>query len=131
MYINIPSTLSLGACLGGSMVKNSPAVQEMETWVQFLGQEDPLEKEMATLSSILSWKIPLIEEPGGLQSLGWQRVGHKRATRQQQRCHWCIQPVGDLCSAKNRERCKHTATWLTLHSVVRGLQVALSWSPHS
>ena len=44
--------------------------------VQFLGQEDPLEKEMATHSSILVWEIPWIEEPGGLQSMGSQRVGH-------------------------------------------------------
>jgi len=47
-----------------------------ETPVQFLGQEDPLEKGMATHSSILAWRIPLIEEPGRLQSMGMQRVGH-------------------------------------------------------
>ena len=47
-----------------------------ETWVQSLGQEDLLEKEMATHSSILAWKIPWTEEPGGLQSMGSQRVGH-------------------------------------------------------
>ena len=47
-----------------------------ETWVQSLGQEDPLEKEMATHSSILAWRIPWTEEPGGLQSMGLQRVGH-------------------------------------------------------
>ena len=51
-------------------VKNLPAVQE--TQVQFLGQEDPLEKEMATHSSILAWRIPWTEEPGGLQSMGLQ-----------------------------------------------------------
>ena len=50
------------------MVKNLPAVQEI--WVQTLGWEDPLEKEMATHSSILSWRVPWTEEPGGLQSLG-------------------------------------------------------------
>ena len=55
-------------------VKHLPAVQE--THVQFLSQEDPVEKEMATHSSILAWKIPWTEEPGGLQSMGWQRVGH-------------------------------------------------------
>ena len=59
------------------MVKNSPAMQEMqETWVQPLGHEDPLEKGTAIYSSILAWKIPLAEEPGGLQSWGLQRVGH-------------------------------------------------------
>ena len=47
-----------------------------ETWVQSLGQEDLLEKEMATHSSILAWKIPWKEEPGRLPSMGWQRVGH-------------------------------------------------------
>ena len=55
-------------------VKNLPAVQE--TPVQSLGWEDPLEKEMATHSSILAWKISWTEEPGGLQSMGSQRVGH-------------------------------------------------------
>ena len=54
------------------MVKNLPAVQE--TWVQSLGLEDPLEKEMATHSSILAWEIPWTEEPGGLQIMGSQRV---------------------------------------------------------
>ena len=53
-------------------VKNLPAL--WETWVQSLGWEDPLEKGMATHFSILAWKIPWIEEPGGLQSMGKQRV---------------------------------------------------------
>ena len=53
-------------------VKNLPAVQQM--WVQFLGQEDPLEKEMATHSSILAWRIPWTEEPGRLQSMGLQEL---------------------------------------------------------
>ena len=56
------------------MVKNLPAMQE--TWVQSLGQEDPLEKEMATHSSILAWEVPWTEKPGGLQSVGLQRVRH-------------------------------------------------------
>ena len=55
-------------------VKNLPA--EQETPGQFLGQEDPLEEEMATHSSILAWKIPWPEKPGGLQSVGLQRVRH-------------------------------------------------------
>ena len=55
-------------------VKNPPAMQE--TRVQSLGQEDPLEKGMATHSSTLAWRIPWTEEPGGLQSMAWQRVGH-------------------------------------------------------
>ena len=56
------------------MVKSLPAV--WETQVRSLGQEDPLEKEMATHSSILAWKIPWMEQPGQLQSMGSQRVGH-------------------------------------------------------
>ena len=56
------------------MVKNLPAMQE--TRVRSLGHEDPLEKGMAAHSSILSWRIPWTEEPGRLQSLGSQRVGH-------------------------------------------------------
>ena len=56
------------------MVKNLPAMQE--TWVQSLGQEDPLEKKMATHFSILAWENPWTEEPGGLQSMGVTKVGH-------------------------------------------------------
>ena len=48
----------------------------LETWIRALGQEDPLEKEMATHSSTLTWKIPWTKEPGRLQSMGSQRVGH-------------------------------------------------------
>ena len=59
---------------GSSMVKNPPASSGM--WVQSLCQEDPLDEDMATHSSILAWKIPRTEEPGGLQSMGLQRVGH-------------------------------------------------------
>ena len=54
--------------------KHLPTIRE--TWVQSLGWEDLLEKEMATHSSILAWKIPWTEEPGGLQSMGLKRVGH-------------------------------------------------------
>ena len=56
-------------------VKNPPAIQEtQETWFRSLGQEDALEKQLATCPSILAWKIPQTEEPGGLQSMGMQRV---------------------------------------------------------
>ena len=60
------------------MVKNLPA--KHETWVQSLGWEHPLEKEMATHSSILAWEIPRTEEPGELQSMGSQRVRHNLST---------------------------------------------------
>jgi len=62
----------LDSSLVAQMVQSLPALPE--TWVRFLGQEDPLEKEMATHSSILAWRIPWTEEPGGLQSTGSQRV---------------------------------------------------------
>ena len=64
--------------LVAQLVKNLPAVQE--TRVQPLGWEDPLEKEMTTHSGVLAWKISWTEEPGGLQSMGSQRVGHDWAT---------------------------------------------------
>ena len=59
----------------GSAVKNPPAVQE--TRVQTLGQEDPLEKVLATHSSMLAWRIPWTEEPGRMPAMGSQRVGHE------------------------------------------------------
>ena len=61
-----------GTSLMAQVVKNLPAVQE--TQVRSLGREDPLEKEMATHSSILAWEIPWMEEPGGLQSMGCQEL---------------------------------------------------------
>ena len=61
-------------CLVAQMVKCLPTMRE--TWVRSLGQEVPLEKEMETHSSILAWKIPWAEEPGRLQCMGLQRVGH-------------------------------------------------------
>ena len=71
------STLK-GASLVVQRLKHLPAM--WETWVQSLGWEDPLEKEMATHSSLLAWRIPWMEEPGGQQSMGSQRVGHDWAT---------------------------------------------------
>ena len=70
-------------CPGGSVVKNPPAkAEDEETQVQSLGREDPLEREMATHSSILAGKIPWTEEPGRLQCEGLQRVRHKLVTEQ-------------------------------------------------
>ena len=72
--------LSIAAFMGfpgGPMVKNLPAMEEMqERQVQFLGQEDPLEEGLATHFNILAWRTPWTEEPGGLQSMESQRVGH-------------------------------------------------------
>ena len=59
-------------------LKRLPGIQE--TWVRSLGREDPLEEEMATYTSIIAWRIPWREEPGRLQSMGLQRVGHGGAT---------------------------------------------------
>ena len=64
--------LEYWASLVAQMVKNLPAMQQ--TWVHSLDQEDPLEKEMSTFSSILAWRIPWTEEPSGLQFIGSQRV---------------------------------------------------------
>ena len=68
------SCLSLRTSLIAQMVKNLPATWEIR--VQSLGQEDPLEKEMATHSSILAWRLPWTEEPSRLKSMGSQRAGH-------------------------------------------------------
>ena len=65
---------SCKASMVAQMVKNMPAMQK--TWVRSLGWEDPLEEDMATYSSILASRIPWTEEPGGLQSMGSQRVRH-------------------------------------------------------
>ena len=75
------NSLGLTIC-GYRQVKNLPAV--WESWVQSLGQKDPLKKGTATHSSILAWRIPWTEEPGGLQSIKSQRVGHDWVTQQQQ-----------------------------------------------
>ena len=63
------------ASLVAHMVKNLPAMWEI--WVQYLSWEDPLKESRATHSSILAWRTPWTKEPGGLQSMGLQRVGHK------------------------------------------------------
>ena len=73
--------------LGGSGVnKESAWTQEMQ--VQFLGREDPLEEEIVMHSNILAWRILWTEEPGGLQSLGSQRVGHDLASKQLLLVYW-------------------------------------------
>ena len=75
MKIKTPASQSFReTSLVAQTVKHLPTMQK--TWVQSLGQEDPLEKEMAPHSSTLAWKIPWTEKPGRLQSMGSQRVGH-------------------------------------------------------
>ena len=79
-FFNTVSYLVITLYLGfpaGLAVKNLPVMQELqETWVQSLSQEDSPEEGMVAHSSILAWRIPRTEEPGGLQSIGSQRVGH-------------------------------------------------------
>ena len=74
MKVKSFSCVGLFASLVAQRLKHLPTMQE--TWVRSLGWEDALEKEMATHSSILAWRTPWAEEPGGLQSRGSQRVGH-------------------------------------------------------
>ena len=74
IILNMTIFSDLWASLVAQMVKRLPAMRE--TWVRFLGREDPLEKEMAIHSSTLAWKVPWTEEPDRLQSMGSQRVGH-------------------------------------------------------
>ena len=73
-YSCLENSHGQSSLVGYGLWVNLPARQE--TWVRSLGQEDPLEKETATHSSILAWKIPWMEERGGLQSMGLQRVRH-------------------------------------------------------
>ena len=80
------------------MVKNLPTMQKI--WVWSLGQEDPLEKEMAAHSSILAWEIPWTEEPGKLQSMWSHKVGHNLATKEQLKQKLmiqCLRSVAKLC----------------------------------
>ena len=83
---------------GGSVVKNLPAMQETE--VQSLGQEDPLEKEMATHSSVLAWKIPWTEEPDGLHFVRSQRVRHNLATKQQLQRRCALPRLSGHCTGR-------------------------------
>ena len=76
-YLQFGNPSEMIGSLVAQMINSLPAM--WETWVRSLGWEDPLEKEMATHSSTLAWRIPWTEEPGGLQFTGSQRVGHDRS----------------------------------------------------
>ena len=117
-------------------IKNPPAVQE--TRVRSLGRGDPLEKEMATHSSILAWKIPQTEEPGGLQSMGSQRVRHDWATKNTSTKKTCTQIftlVLFLGKRKDRLWCIHTMKYYSAiqccFTAYSGLRPPLggSWGP--
>ena len=112
-----------GASLVAQMVKRLPAMRE--TWVRFLGREDPLEKEMAIHSSTLAWKIPWMEEPGRLQSMGSRRVGHDWVTLLSL---WCIgegngNPFQCSCLENPRDR---GAWWAAVYGVTQS-QTRLRW----
>ena len=92
---NVPTSLQSAL----KTVKCLPTVRE--TWVPSLGQEDPLETEMANHSSTLAWKIPWTEEPGGLQSMGSQRVGHDWATSLSLYCQTSLSFCVDIFSIKD------------------------------
>ena len=94
-------------------VKNLPAMQE--TWVWSLGGEDPLEKEMATHSSILAWRIPWTEVPSGLQSMGSLRVGQSWATNINERHLDCNQVLrqccSNVCNVADRDQWPYVIIW--------------------
>ena len=114
------------ASLVAQMVKRLPAMQE--TWVWSLGQEDPLEKEMETHSSILAWKIPWTEEPGGPQSMGSQKVGHNWVTNTHTHTHthvymYVINAVSQFsCSVVSDS----ATPWTAAHQA--SLYITYSWS---
>ena len=88
------------ASLVAQVVKHLPSMQETRVWS--LGWEDPLEKEMATHSSILAWKIPWTEKPGRLQPMGSQRVGHNWATSLSERHCYMVEIIQTLGSYRAR-----------------------------
>ena len=99
-----------------------------ETQIHFLGWEEPLEKEIATCSGILAWEIPWIEELGGLQSMGLQRVGHDVGTKEQQQQHdWSSWAV---LSHSSRVRLFATPRTVALQAPLsmRILQASMHWS---
>ena len=98
-----------GAFPRGS-IKNLPAV--LEIWVWFLGGEDPLEKGLATYSSILAWRIPWTEEPGTLQSMGSQRVGPEWVTKTHEASRWVPLEIDSLPPAKLHISFLCTASYL-------------------
>ena len=111
LYGQIKFLLTCTPSLVAQSVKDLPAVQE--TQIRSLGQEDPLEKEIATHSSILAWEIPWTEKPGRVQSMGSQRVGHDWATNIHTSHRHYIKKWRWLCTTK------------TLFTNTRGSQIGL------
>ena len=123
-----PNKLILGFP-GGSVVKNPSAMQE--TQVQFLGREDLLEKEMATHSSFLAWRIPWTEEPGGLQSMRLQTDRHNWATKQQHQSYFYkgeyILKIALYCAFS----LLRTITWRWFHIITIVLPFLKKWKCQS
>ena len=103
-----PSSKSPWASLVAQWWRIHLSVQE--TWVQSLGKEDPLEKEIATHSSILAWKIPWTEEPGELQSLGYSPWGKESAMTSQMSTHAC-KPLFNILSVFYKDGCFKDQSW--------------------
>ena len=102
-YVIDNSPFHVRASQAAQRLKRLPAMRE--TWVRCLGREDPLEKEMATHSSILAWRIPWTGDPGGLQSTGLQRVGHDWATSLSLSFHfYCVKN----CNQTQHENKRHS-----------------------
>ena len=109
------------------MVKNLPAVQETRVWS--LGGEDPLKKETTTHSSIVAWRIPWIDEPGGLQSMGSQRISHSWVTNTSTyvyiECvfvYVCVVPSNYLCFTFFKDFFMWITFWMSLKSLLNLLQ---------
>ena len=119
---------------GGSLVNNLPAMQK--TWVRSLGQEDPLEKGMATHSSILAWESPWTEEPDGLQSMGTQRVRHDLKMEHKHKqahtigfCEGTLESVGWTFKNENKASWQRQLCWSNRDfrkECLRGIQT--TWS---
>ena len=116
---------TIGASLVAQRLKRLLAMQE--TWVQSLGQEDPLEKEMATHSSILAWRIPWMEEPGRLQSTGSQRVGHDSATSVSFYIKSCCSFGCEICVIEEFHVSKYDELISSLWSLI---QIIICLPPH-
>ena len=108
--------------LVAQMVKSLPTMQEIQ--VRSLGQEDPLEKEMATPSCILDWKIPWTEEPGGLQSIGSQRVRHDWATSLSLSNK---KPIFFIRAILVGVRCYLTTVFICISQLINDVEFFLMW----
>jgi len=118
----------LVAALVAQMIKNLSAT--WETWVWSLGWEDPLEKGMATHSSILAWRIPWTEEPGGLQSMGSQRAGHDWSdlVRSTHNFEFFMSHLKNSILRKANARTSLAVQWLRLHASTAGsTNLILGW----